>query len=134
MLSPLLATLSNLPRRSTSMTVACGTILIVLTAITSNTIAMNPKNRNAKAEATGSIRDPFHRFHGLYRDYVSHVLNSRRLTHYLSLRPRVSRLGDRARPAQAGGFKKTAGLRPSTRKWRPCARRSINQPSESYRS
>src|SRR2546423_5347813 len=43
MLSPLAATRLNRPNRSTNITVACGTILIVFTAMTSRTMPM--KNR-----------------------------------------------------------------------------------------
>jgi hypothetical protein len=45
MFNPLLATLSNRPSLSTSITVAWGTILMVLAAITRRTIAINPKNK-----------------------------------------------------------------------------------------
>jgi hypothetical protein len=50
------------------MTVACGTILIVFTAITNNTMAINPKNRKARADVTGSIiaSDPSN-----YTHYIS---------------------------------------------------------------
>src|SRR6266478_3423564 len=68
--NPLFATLSNRPKRSTSITVAWGTILIVLIPITNSTIAMKPKKRNARAEVTGSIVDSCQSASKLRANYI----------------------------------------------------------------
>src|SRR6185295_19325861 len=55
MFSPLAATRLNRPRRSTNITVACGTILIVFAAITSSTTpTKNRKKIKRKAGRTAS--------------------------------------------------------------------------------
>src|SRR5438046_7987422 len=54
MLSPLAATRLNRPNRSTNITVACGTILIVFTAMISSTMPMKNRRKISRKLPTTS--------------------------------------------------------------------------------